>query len=330
MKVLVTGGAGYIGSHIVLDLLNADHEVVILDDMSRGAEKNIHGDAQFIRGSTLDASKVRKALAGGVEAVVHLAAFKAAGESMTDPEKYSTNNISGTLTLLNTMVADKVKTIVFSSTAAVYGYPEYLPMDEDHPTEPINYYGYTKLAIEQYLKWYGQLKGVKFAALRYFNAAGYDDHGRVLGLEKNPANLVPIIMEVASGQKQVFELFGNDYDTPDGTGIRDYIHVTDLASAHLLALDYLLSHDHLTVNLSSGESHSVLDVVKMAEKVTRRNIAYNVVNRRSGDPAELVATSKLAKETLGWEPIHSGLEELLSSMWKVYQHNFEKKPGVLT
>ncbi len=330
MKVLVTGGAGYIGSHIVLDLLNADHEVVILDDMSRGAEKNIHADAQFIRGSTLDASKVRKALAGGVEAVVHLAAFKAAGESMTDPEKYSTNNISGTLTLLNTMVADKVKTIVFSSTAAVYGYPEYLPMDEDHPTEPINYYGYTKLAIEQFLKWYGQLKGVKFAALRYFNAAGYDDHGRVLGLEKNPANLVPIIMEVASGQKQVFELFGNDYDTPDGTGIRDYIHVTDLASAHLLALDYLLSHDHLTVNLSSGESHSVLDVVKMAEKVTRRNIAYNVVNRRSGDPAELVATSKLAKETLGWEPIHSGLEELLSSMWKVYQHNFEKKPGVLT
>ena len=330
MKVLVTGGAGYIGSHIVLDLLNADHEVVILDDMSRGAEKNIHADAQFIRGSTLDASKVRKALAGGVEAVVHLAAFKAAGESMTDPEKYSTNNISGTLTLLNTMVADKVKTIVFSSTAAVYGYPEYLPMDEDHPTEPINYYGYTKLAIEQYLKWYGQLKGVKFAALRYFNAAGYDDHGRVLGLEKNPANLVPIIMEVASGQKQVFELFGNDYDTPDGTCIRDYIHVTDLASAHLLALDYLLSHDHLTVNLSSGESHSVLDVVKMAEKVTRRNIAYNVVNRRSGDPAELVATSKLAKETLGWEPIHSGLEELLSSMWKVYQHNFEKKPGVLT
>ena len=330
MKVLVTGGAGYIGSHIVLDLLNADHEVVILDDMSRGAEKNIHADAQFIRGSTLDASKVRKALAGGVEAVVHLAAFKAAGESMTDPEKYSTNNISGTLTLLNTMVADKVKTIVFSSTAAVYGYPEYLPMDEDHPTEPINYYGYTKLAIEQFLKWYGQLKGVKFAALRYFNAAGYDDHGRVLGLEKNPANLVPIIMEVASGQKQVFELFGNDYDTPDGTGIRDYIHVTDLASAHLLALDYLLSHDHLTVNLSSGESHSVLDVVKMAEKVTRRNIAYNVVNRRSGDPAELVATSKLAKETLGWEPIHSGLEELLSSMWKVYQHNFEKEPGVLT
>ena len=330
MKVLVTGGAGYIGSHIVLDLLNADHEVVILDDMSRGAEKNIHADAQYIRGSTLDASKVRKALAGGVEAVVHLAAFKAAGESMTDPEKYSTNNISGTLTLLNTMVADKVKTIVFSSTAAVYGYPEYLPMDEDHPTEPINYYGYTKLAIEQFLKWYGQLKGVKFAALRYFNAAGYDDHGRVLGLEKNPANLVPIIMEVASGQKQVFELFGNDYDTPDGTGIRDYIHVTDLASAHLLALDYLLSHDHLTVNLSSGESHSVLDVVKMAEKVTRRNIAYNVVNRRSGDPTELVATSKLAKETLGWEPIHSGLEELLSSMWKVYHHNFEKEPGVLT
>ncbi|MDP7061017.1 MAG: UDP-glucose 4-epimerase GalE [Candidatus Marinimicrobia bacterium] len=329
MKVLVTGGAGYIGAHVVLDLINADHEVVILDDMSRGAEENIHPQAQFVLGSTLDENKVKEVLSNGVEAVVHLAAFKAAGESMIDPEKYSTNNISGTLCLLNAMVSTKVNTVVFSSTAAVYGYPEYLPMDEDHPTEPINFYGYTKLAIEQYLKWYGQLKGIKFAALRYFNAAGYDGDSRVLGLEKNPANLLPIVMEVASKQNQSFELFGDDYKTPDGTGIRDYIHVTDLASAHLLALDYLQSHHCLTVNLAAGESHSVLDVVTMAKTVTNRDIPYIVVDRRPGDPAELVATSKFAQETLGWKPKHSNLEEILLSMWKVYQHHFLKKPEVL-
>ena len=324
MKVFVTGGAGYIGSHVVLDLLGAGHEVVILDDMSKGREENIHPDAEFILGSTRDSGTVHEALSGGVDAVIHLSAFKAAGESMTHPEKYSTNNIAGTLSLLNCMSEAGVNTIVFSSTAAVYGYPKYLPMDEAHPTAPINYYGYTKLAIEEYLKWYGELKGIRFAALRYFNAAGYDGAGRVRGLERNPANLLPLVMEVASGVQSELEVYGNDYDTFDGTGVRDYIHVTDLASAHILALDYLQTNESLTVNLATGESHSVLEVVEMARSVTGAEIPYRVVERRPGDPAELVATSKLAGETLGWESVHSGLEELLDSMWKVYQYHYSK------
>ncbi|MBH31640.1 MAG: UDP-glucose 4-epimerase GalE [Candidatus Marinimicrobia bacterium] len=324
MNILVTGGAGYIGSHVVLDLLEAGYGVVILDDLSKGREENIHPDSEFIHGSTLDDKKVRQALSSDVDAVIHLAAFKAAGESMTKPEKYSRNNISGTLRLLNCMSEEKVDTIVFSSTAAVYGFPQYLPMDDDHPTSPINYYGYTKLAIEEYLKWYGDLKGFHYAALRYFNAAGYDGAGRVLGLEKDPANLLPIVMEVASGVRDEMEVYGDDYETPDGTGVRDYIHVSDLASAHHLALDYLQTNDRLTVNLATGESHSVLNVVETARKVTGAEIPFRVVGRRPGDPAELVASSKLAQEILGWEPVHSGLEELLTSMWKIYQHNFER------
>ena len=325
VNILVTGGAGYIGSHVVLDLLEAGYGVVILDDLSKGREVNIHPDAEFINGSTLDEKKVCQALSSGVDTVIHLAAFKAAGESMAKPEKYSRNNISGTLSLLNCMSEAKVKTIVFSSTAAVYGFPQYLPMDDDHPTLPINYYGYTKLAIEEYLKWYSNLKGFHFASLRYFNAAGYDGSGRILGLEKDPANLLPIVMEVASGIQDELEIYGDDYETHDGTGVRDYIHVSDLASAHLLALDYLMNNDRLTVNLSAGECHSVLDVVKIARKVTGAEIPFQVVGRRPGDPAKLVASSRLARKILGWEPVHSGLEELLTSMWKVYQHHFKQK-----
>ena len=235
MKVLVTGGAGYIGSHVVLYLIEAGHEVVILDDMSLGCIENIHDQAEFIEGSTLDEGMLDDVLSKNIDAVVHLAAFKAAGESMIHPEMYSRNNLNGTTNLLNAMMKHNVKTFVFSSSAAVYGYPEYLPVDEDHPVKPINYYGYTKLAIEDMLKWYDQLKGLKFAALRYFNAAGYDVKRRVFGLEKNPQNLLPIVMEVATGQRKTMNVFGNDYKTKDGTGVRDYIHVNDLASAHVKA-----------------------------------------------------------------------------------------------
>lgn len=324
MKILVTGGAGYIGSHVVLDLLEKGHEVVVIDDMSKGREENIHSEVMFILGSTLDDDKLKLVLSDDIDAVIHLAALKAAGESMTHPEKYSINNIAGTLSLLNAMTETNVKRIVFSSTAAVYGYPKYLPIDEEHPTVPINYYGYTKLSIEQYLSWYSKLKGVHFAALRYFNAAGYDQLGRVLGLEIEPANLLPIVMEVACGKRKKLKVFGNNYDTADGTGIRDYIHVTDLAMAHTKALDYIQTNERLTINLASGESHSVLDVVDMAQKVTGKEIPYKIVNTRPGDAAELVANPTFAKKILDWDPIHSGLEELLSSMWKVYQQNFDK------
>ena len=318
MKILVTGGAGYIGSHVVLDLLEADHDVIILDDLSLGREQNIHPDAQFIFGSTLDNEALKVCFRDQVDTVIHLAAFKAAGESMTDPEKYSKNNISGTINLLNAMTDHGVDTFVFSSTAAVYGYPEYLPIDEDHPTEPINYYGFTKLVIESFLEWYGKLRGLKYASLRYFNAAGYDPKGRILGLEQNPANLLPIVMEVASGVRDKMEVFGDDYDTPDGTGVRDYIHVSDLASAHVKALDYLQTNDSIMVNLATGKGYSVMEVIENAREITGHPIPYEITARRDGDPAKLIATSKSAGELLGWEPKLSDLESLLKSMWRVY------------
>ncbi|MCH7613356.1 MAG: UDP-glucose 4-epimerase GalE [Candidatus Marinimicrobia bacterium] len=318
MKVLVTGGAGYIGSHVVLDLIEAGHEVVILDDMSLGCMENIHNQAEFIEGSTLDETMLDDVLSKNIDAVVHLAAFKAAGESMIHPEKYSQNNLNGATNLLNAMMKNDVKTFVFSSTAAVYGYPEYLPVDEAHPLKPINYYGFTKLSIEEMLKWYDQLKGLKFAALRYFNAAGYDVNGRVMGLEKSPQNLLPIVMEVATGQRNSLDIFGNDYKTKDGTGVRDYIHVNDLASAHVKALEYLQDNDSFTVNLATGEGYSVLDVIHEAEAVTGKKINYTIVDRRAGDPAELIATSNLAEELLDWEAKYSDLNTILKSMWNVY------------
>ena len=318
MKVLVTGGAGYIGSHVVLDLIDAGHDVVILDDMSLGCVENIHDKAEFVEGSTLDEAMLDEVLAKNMDAVVHLAAFKAAGESMTNPEKYSRNNLNGTTNVLNAMMKYNVMTFVFSSTAAVYGYPEYLPVDEAHPLKPINYYGYTKLAIEDMLKWYGELKGLKFAALRYFNAAGYDVNGKLYGLEQNPQNLLPIVMEVASGVRKSMDIFGDDYETSDGTGIRDYIHVNDLASAHVSAMEYLQENDSLTVNLATGEGYSVMDVIKEAESISGHAINYNIVDRRPGDSAELIATSKQANKLLNWTPKYSDLNTILKSMWNVY------------
>jgi UDP-glucose 4-epimerase len=299
-------------------LIDAGHDVVILDDMSLGCVENIHDKAEFVEGSTLDEAMLDEVLAKNMDAVVHLAAFKAAGESMTNPEKYSRNNLNGTTNVLNAMMKYNVMTFVFSSTAAVYGYPEYLPVDEAHPLKPINYYGYTKLAIEDMLKWYGELKGLKFAALRYFNAAGYDVNGKLYGLEQNPQNLLPIVMEVASGVCKSMDIFGDDYETSDGTGIRDYIHVNDLASAHVSALEYLQENDSLTVNLATGEGYSVMDVIKEAETISGHAINYNIVDRRPGDPAELIATSKQANKLLNWAPKYSDLNTILKSMWNVY------------
>lgn len=200
---------------------------------------------------------------------MHLAAFKAAGESMTNPEKYSVNNINGSVNILNAAAMHKVKYIVFSSSAAVYGSPKYMPVDENHPTDPENYYGFTKLAIEKFLNWYDKLRGIRFAALRYFNAAGYDVKGRLTGLERNPANLIPVVMEALTGKRKEVLVFGNDYETADGTGVRDYIHVNDLARGHRMAFDYLQSHDKsLTVNLGTQTGASVLDIIHGAEKVS--------------------------------------------------------------
>ena len=317
MRVLVTGGAGYIGSHVVLELCDKGYEVVVLDDLSSGNKGAVDKRAKFINGSTLNNSDVELGLEK-VEAVIHLAAFKAAGESMVDPIKYSQNNILGSINLLNAIIKHKINSFVFSSTAAVYGYPEYLPLDENHPLEPINYYGFTKLEIEKILHWYSDLKGLKFAALRYFNAAGYDINGRLNFLEKNPANLIPTTMEVASGMRNKMHVFGNDYNTYDGTGLRDYIHVSDLAEAHLKALDFLNNNNNIKVNLSSGERHSVIDVIDMTKKISGKEINYEIVERRPGDPAELYASSDLASEALHWKPKYSDLKTLIESTWDVY------------
>ncbi|MEE8335619.1 MAG: UDP-glucose 4-epimerase GalE [Candidatus Neomarinimicrobiota bacterium] len=319
MKILVTGGAGYIGSHVVLDLCDAGNEVIVLDDLSAGFQSSVDPRAEFLKGSTLEKNDLIKAFAFGPEAVIHLAAFKAAGESMTHPQKYSHNNIVGTVNLLNAMLEQKVLKFVFSSTAAVYGYPQYLPMDENHPTNPANFYGFTKLEIERILKWYDDLKGLKFAALRYFNAAGYDPEKRITALEKNPANLLPVVMETASKRRKSMDVFGRDYKTPDGTGVRDYIHVSDLARAHVKALDYLdQKNKSFTVNLATGDSYSVMEVIKLAETITGKKIVYNITDRRAGDPAELYAASNLAEELLNWKAEYSSLEMILKTTWQVY------------
>lgn len=320
MKVCVIGGAGYIGSHVVKDLLKAGHAVTVFDNLSSGLRDNLFPDAQFVHGDILDAEALRHVLQHDVEAVFHFAAFKAAGESMTAPEKYSRNNITGTLNVLNAMSEIGVSNLIFSSSAATYGSPEYLPLDEDHPKKPINYYGFTKLEIERFMTWYDQLRGIKYAALRYFNAAGYDVEGVVTGLEQNPVNLLPVTMEAACGKRDKLTIFGTDYDTPDGTCIRDYIHVNDLATGHLLALDYLVKNrQSLAVNLATGKGHSVLEVYENAKKITGVDIPMERGPRRAGDPAGLYASGEYARQTLGFVPQYSDLETLISTTWNVYK-----------
>ncbi len=323
MKIAVIGGAGYIGSHTVRELLDRGHEVAVFDNLSSGLRQNLFKEAKFYYGDILDNVTLLKFLADfKPEGLVHLAAFKAAGESMVKPEKYSINNISGSLNILNAAVEHGVRYVVFSSSAAVYGAPVYMPVDEKHPTEPENYYGYTKLAIEDYLKWYDKLKGLRFACLRYFNAAGYDVAGRITGLEQNPANLLPIVMETAAGMRAGMQVFGNDYPTIDGTGVRDYIHVNDLAIGHGMAFDRLhAGNPSFTVNLGVNKGFSVLEVIQAAERITGRKISYKIVDRREGDPAELIADPSKAKALLGWSAQHSDLETLVSTTWSAYKAN---------
>jgi UDP-glucose 4-epimerase len=326
MRVLVVGGAGYIGSHVVRAFLDAGHEVTVMDNFYSGLRRNLFPEAEFIHGDITNPRDLRCAFSGAAgpfEAAVHLAAFKAVGESMTDPDKYSYNNISGTLNLLSAMKEFSVRRLVFSSSAAVYGMPKYVPVDEKHPLAPISYYGFTKLEIERFLAWYDQLVGIRSASLRYFNAAGYDPSGRITGLELNPGNLLPIIMEVAAGIRDQLEIFGNDYDTPDGTCIRDYVHVTDLAAAHVSALEWIDGHDEsLTVNLGSETGFSVLEMLETARKVTQRPIPARVADRRPGDPAKLVASAAFGRDTLDFRAANSNPETLVETTWNVYRSNF--------
>lgn len=327
MKVLVIGGAGYIGSHVVKELMKNGHKVTVFDNLSSGLLQNLFKENDFIAGDILHKESLDAAFSRGFDAFIHLAAFKAAGESMIVPEKYSVNNITGTLNILNSAVAHNCKYMVFSSSAAVFGEPQYLPIDENHPKNPENYYGYTKLSIEQFMGWYDKLKGLKFAALRYFNAAGYDPEGVIYGLEQNPANLLPVIMEVACGMREKMKIFGNDYDTRDGTCIRDYVHVTDLAIAHVKALDYIVkNNESLTVNLGSENGTSVTEMVESARRITGQKIPADYVERRPGDPACLVASAKFAAEKLNWKAQYSDIDTLIETTYKAYKkYNEEHK-----
>lgn len=320
MKILVTGGAGYIGSHVVYELIDQGHDVTILDDMSLGLEENIDPRSIFVQGSTHSDSDLDSVLSVGFDGIIHLAAWKAAGESMTDPAKYAHNNLIGTINLLNACDRHGIKRFVFSSTSSVYGNPEYIPIDENHPTEPISYYGETKLQIEKNLKWFSELKGIRFGVLRYFNAAGYDIKGRIKGRERNALNLIPITMEVAAGIREKMQVFGDNYDTHDGTGVRDYIHVSDLAIAHRKALNYISENDKdLLVNLATGEGHSVLDVINKSKEVSGKDIPFDIVGRRAGDPATVVAVSNRANKVLGWSTKYSDLDTLIRTTWDVYK-----------
>ena len=318
-NVLVIGGAGYIGSHVVAALLDNGATVTVFDNLSTGTRENLFPTARFIQGDILDKQALSAAMTGQ-EAVVHLAAKKAVGESMQYPDKYAENNISGTLNVLNAMAENKVKAFVFSSSAAVYGIPQESVLDETCPVAPINFYGFTKLEIERFLTWYDRLKDIRFVSLRYFNAVGYDAAGRVKGLEKNPQNLLPIIMETAAGIRSKMAVFGNDYDTPDGTCIRDYIHVTDLADAHVRALHYLKTGGKSQIlNLGTGTGHSVMDMIQKTQELIHRPISFDIAPRRPGDPAKLTVKADAAHTILGWTPRHSSLDEIILSTWRLYQ-----------
>ncbi len=319
MHILVIGGAGYIGSHVVKSLLKNNMKVSVFDNLSTGMECNLFTEAAFIKGDILNYEEILAAMKQNVDGVVLLAGKKAVGESMENPQKYALNNINGVINVLNAMVEAGVNKVIFSSSASVYGMPEYYPVDESHPLNPMSFYGFTKLETERLLRWYDQLKGIKFVSLRYFNAVGYDEDGDVGGLEKNPQNLLPIIMEAVIGMRENVKIFGDDYDTRDGTCIRDYIHVTDLGTAHTQSLLYLdKGGDSQLLNLGTSTGISVLEMIVKTQEVIGKKVAYEIAPRRSGDPAIITAKADKAKEILGWEAKSSSLENIILSTWRAY------------
>ena len=318
-SVLVVGGAGYIGSHIVCTLCDQGYDVAVFDNLSMGNESNIDSRATFIKGDILNNNDLHNVFKKKYDSLFHLAALKSTDESMLSPEKYATANIVGTINILKHMIDYNIRNIIFSSSATVYGIPQFLPIDETHPLNPINFYGFTKSTIENILHWYSQLRKIRFSALRYFNAAGYDLHGRIRGLENNPSNLLPIIMETAMGKRKSIEVFGADYNTHDGTAIRDYIHVTDLAVAHISALEYMQNNnENLILNLATGKGYSVLDIIKYSENIIGEKIAYNMVERRAGDLGKLIAISGLAEKKINWTTQFSNIKTIIQSMWSIY------------
>jgi UDP-glucose 4-epimerase len=327
MTVLVTGGAGYIGSHTIRQLRNRGENVVVFDSLDQGHRSSV-GDIELIVGSTLDRGALDAAFAAhDIDSVIHFAALKAAGESMEQPGRYFRNNVEGTLTLLDAATAAGVKAFVFSSTAAVYGTPDKLPVDEQSPLHPENPYGESKLMCERMLHWFDGAHGLRHIALRYFNATGASLDG-VLGEDwAVTLNLVPIVMKAALEKGPKLKVFGTDYPTPDGTAIRDYIHVEDLADAHLRALDYLRAGgESRAINLGTGVGSTVQEVIDMTERVSGVRVPREYVARRDGDPSAVFADNRLARELLGWQPLF-GLEEIIESAWKWHAAHPDGFPG---
>ena len=317
--ILVVGGAGYIGSHVVKALRNAGRQPVVFDNLSTGLRENLFPEIPFIHGDLLIPEQVRDAMRG-IRSVIHLAALKAAGDSMLEPERYALHNLNGTVNLLHAAGTAGVRHFVFSSSAAVYGEPQYLPLDENHPTEPANFYGQTKLQIEMLLSWFSRLRNMRYAGLRYFNAAGYDPDGEVRGLEKEPNNLLPLVLETLLGWRENLEVYGTDYDTEDGSCIRDYIHVSDLADAHLRALNFLEEQDEdLVVNLGTSRGISVLEILDAARKVSGMDLPVILSDRRPGDPAVVLASAEKAERLLEWSPAFSDVETILKTMLAAYR-----------
>ena len=318
MKLLVLGGAGYIGSHTATELLKDGHEVVIADNLVTGYIKAVPDNAIFYQGDIRDEKFLNDLFQKEkIDAVIHFAAFSLVGESVVNPLKYYENNLYGTKVLLDAMIKNGVNKIVFSSTAATYGEPENIPILESDRTCPTNPYGETKLAMEKMISWAAKAHDLHYVSLRYFNACGAHESG-LIGEAHNPeSHLIPLVLQVPNGKREFVSIYGNDYDTPDGTCIRDYIHVTDLAKAHILAVKHLMNGGESNIfNLGNGVGYSVKEVIETARKVTGHPIPAKEEPRRAGDPARLVASGEKARDILGWEPEIKDLADIISSAWK--------------
>ena len=322
MTILVLGGAGYIGSHTVYELIENGEDVAIIDNLQTGHIKAVHPKARFYKGDIRNREFLDSVFAKEkIDAVIHFAAYSLVGESMEKPLKYYENNLCGTKILLDSMVANGINKIVFSSTAATYGEPESLPILETDKTEPTNPYGETKLAMEKMFKWVGRAHNINFVSLRYFNACGAHVSGEIGEDHAVETHLIPLILQVPNNKREHIYIFGDDYNTKDGTCIRDYIHVTDLAQAHILAVKYLRNGGNSDIfNLGNGIGFSVKEVIETARKVPGHPIPAQISPRRAGDPAKLIASSEKARKILGWKPEHAELEEIIATAW-----NWHKK-----
>lgn len=329
MSILITGGAGYIGSHCVSALLRRGGDAVVVDNLSKGHTQALSGGGRLYTGDVGDRAFLRRVFEKeAIDAVIHFAAFSLVGESMSAPEKYFRNNCMAGLSLLETMTEFGVGRLVFSSTAAVYGEPRGIPIDEEHPKNPTNPYGQSKLIVEEMLRWFDLAHGLKYAALRYFNVAGAREDGGIGEDHRPETHLIPLVLATAQEKRESLTLFGTDYPTPDGTCIRDYIHVEDLAEAHFLALEYLAAgNPSAAFNLGNGRGFSNREIIEAARRVTGRPIPVSEAPRRPGDPAVLVASGEKAEKLLGWTPRHPDIEDIIADAWRWHEFHPEGYGG---